>query len=100
MNSIVCALVEQALCTALDYAEKNLAGNKLIITNAEGKSAKQISDIESLEVQGMKVLMISPQDGAAVIPTIKGLMAKGIKVVTLEIPAGEVDSIFGREQSE
>lgn len=44
--------------------------------------------------------MISPQDGAAVIPTIKGLMAKGIKVVTLEIPAGEVDSIFGREQSE
>lgn len=67
-----------------EYAEKNLADSKLIITNAEGKSAKQLSDIESLEVQGMKVLMISAQDGAAVIPTIKGLMAKGIKVVTLE----------------
>lgn len=66
------------------YAEKNLPDVKLIVTNAEGKSAKQISDIESLEVQGMKVLMISAQDSAAVAPTVKDLLAKGIKVVTLE----------------
>src|SRR6516225_4170581 len=67
-----------------EYAEKNLPDTRLIITNAEGSSAKQISDVESLEVQGMKVLMISAQDSAAITPTIKDVMAKGIKVVTLE----------------
>jgi len=42
-----------------ESAEKNLPETKLIITNAEGKAAKQISDVESLEFEGMKVLMIS-----------------------------------------
>jgi ribose transport system substrate-binding protein len=67
-----------------EYAEKNLPDTKLIVTNAEGSSAKQISDVESLEVQGIKVLMISAQDSASITPTIKDVMAKGIKVVTLE----------------
>ena len=67
-----------------DYAEKNFADATLVITNAEGDAQKQISDVESLEVQGMKVLMISAQDGEAIAPKIKDLMAKGIKVVTLE----------------
>jgi ribose transport system substrate-binding protein len=67
-----------------DYAAANFADSDLIITNAEGKSAKQISDVESLMVQGMKVLMISAQDGAAIAPTIKQVMAAGIPVITLE----------------
>ena len=50
------------------YATENYKDAKLIVTNAEGKSAKQISDIESLQVQGMKVLMISAQDSAAITP--------------------------------
>ena len=66
------------------YATENYKDAKLIVTNAEGKSAKQISDIESLQVQGMKVLMISAQDSAAITPTIKQVMAAGIPVVTLE----------------
>jgi ribose transport system substrate-binding protein len=67
-----------------EYAEQNFKDTKLIITNAEGSSAKQISDVESLEVQGIKVLMISAQDDQAIAPTIKAVMAKGIKVVTLD----------------
>lgn len=67
-----------------EYAAKNFPDANLVVTNAEGKSAKQISDVESLMVQGMKVLMISAQDGAAIAPTIKQVMAKGIPVVTLE----------------
>ena len=66
------------------YAKDNLPDTTLIVTNAEGKSDKQISDVESLEVQGVKVLMISAQDGAAIAPTIKDAMSKGIQVVTLE----------------
>ena len=67
-----------------EYAEQNYKDTKLIITNAEGSSAKQISDVESLMVQGIKVLMISAQDDQAISPTIKAVMAKGIKVVTLD----------------
>jgi ribose transport system substrate-binding protein len=66
------------------YAAANFADSDLVVTNAEGKSAKQISDVESLMVQGMKVLMISAQDGAAIAPTIKQVMAAGIPVITLE----------------
>src|ERR1035437_1158397 len=66
------------------YATENFKDAKLIVTNAEGKSAKQITDIESLQVQGMKVLMISAQDSAAIAPTIKQVMAAGIPVITLE----------------
>ncbi|TBW33976.1 LacI family transcriptional regulator [Siculibacillus lacustris] len=66
------------------YAAENFKDVKLVVTNAEGKSAKQISDVESLMVQGMKVLMISAQDSAAIAPTIKQVMAAGIPVVTLE----------------
>jgi ribose transport system substrate-binding protein len=67
-----------------DYAAQNLPDTDLVVTNAEGKSEKQISDVESLEVQGMKVLMISAQDSTAIAPTIRDLMSKGIQVVTLE----------------
>jgi ribose transport system substrate-binding protein len=66
------------------YAEKNFADTKLIITNAEGKTNKQISDVESLLVQGIQVLMISPQDTTALSPIIKEAMSNGVKVVTLE----------------
>ena len=66
------------------YAAENFPDSELVVTNAEGKSAKQISDVESLMVQGMKVLMISAQDGAAIAPTIKQVMAAGIPVITLE----------------
>jgi ribose transport system substrate-binding protein len=66
------------------YAADNLKDVNLVVTNAEGKSAKQISDVESLMVQGMKVLMISAQDGAAIAPIIKQVMAAGIPVITLE----------------
>ena len=60
------------------YAADHFTDSELIVTNAEGKSAKQISDVESLMVQGMKVLMISAQDGAAIAPEIKQVMAAGI----------------------
>lgn len=66
------------------YAAENFKDTTLIVTNAEGKSAKQITDIESLEVQGIQALMISPQDSAAVTPIIKDALKQGIKVVTLE----------------
>ena len=66
------------------YAAEHFKDVSLIVTNAEGQSAKQISDVESLMVQGMKVLMISAQDSAAIAPTIKEVMAAGIPVITLE----------------
>jgi ribose transport system substrate-binding protein len=71
-----------------EYAATNFADAELIVTNAEGKAAKQITDVESLLVQGMKVLMISAQDSEALTPVIKQVLAAGIPVVTLERSVG------------
>jgi ribose transport system substrate-binding protein len=60
----------------------------VIVTNAEGKAAKQITDVESLLVQGINVLMISAQDSDALTPVIKQVLAAGIPVVTLERSVG------------
>ena len=79
------------------YATENYKDAKLIVTNAEGKSAKQISDIESLQVQGMKVLMISAQDSAAITPTIKQLMAAGIEC---SAPEGLADALVLAESTD
>jgi ribose transport system substrate-binding protein len=72
----------------VDYAAANFADAQVIVTNAEGKAAKQITDVESLLVQGIKVLMISAQDSDALTPVIKQVLAAGIPVVTLERSVG------------
>jgi ribose transport system substrate-binding protein len=71
-----------------EYAEKNLPDAELIITNAEGKADKQITDVESLLVQGMNVLMISAQDSQALTPIVRDVLGRGIPVVTLERSLG------------
>jgi ribose transport system substrate-binding protein len=72
----------------VDYAKANLPDAEVIVTNAEGKAAKQITDVESLLVQGINVLMISAQDSDALTPVVKQVLAAGIPVVTLERSVG------------
>ncbi len=71
-----------------EYAAQNLPDATLIVTNAEGSTAKQITDVESLLVQGIDALMISPQDSDALTPVVGQVIAAGIPVVTLERSVG------------
>ena len=66
------------------YAEEKLPDVDLIITNGENNASKQVSDVESLIAQGVKVLIISPVTADALTPVVKQAMDAGIPVVTLD----------------
>lgn len=57
--------------------------SKLIVTDAGGKSARQIQDMEDLANQKVDVLIASPRDGAASTPAISRIYKKGIPVVLI-----------------
>ena len=59
------------------YAEANLPDVDLIITNGENNASKQVSDVESLIAQGVKVLIISPVTADALTPVVKQAMDAG-----------------------
>src|SRR5688500_3630738 len=66
------------------YAEEKLPDVNLIVTNGENNASKQVSDVESLIAQGVKVLIISPVTADALTPVVKQAMDAGIPVVTLD----------------
>ena len=66
------------------YAEANLPDVDLIVTNGENNASKQVSDVESLIAQGVKILIISPVTADALTPVVKQAMDAGIPVVTLD----------------
>lgn len=56
---------------------------KLIVTDAGGKSTRQIQDMEDLVNQNVDVLIASPRDGAASTPAIERIYKKGTPVVLI-----------------
>ena len=56
---------------------------RLIVTNANGNTAKQIQDIEDLAYQNVDVLITSPRDGRASTPVISRVYKQGIPVVLI-----------------
>jgi ribose transport system substrate-binding protein len=66
------------------YCDKNFKDVNLIITDGNNDSGKQVSDVENLLAQGIKVLMLSPLTADALTPIAKQAMDSGIPVVTLD----------------
>jgi ribose transport system substrate-binding protein len=66
------------------YCEANYPDVDLVITDGNNDSGKQVSDIESLLAQGIKVLMVAPLTADALTPIVKQAMESGIAVVTLD----------------
>jgi ribose transport system substrate-binding protein len=66
------------------YAEADLPDVDLIVTNGENNASKQVSDVESLIAQGVKVLILSPVTADALTPVVKQAMDAGIPVLTLD----------------
>jgi ribose transport system substrate-binding protein len=67
-----------------------------IVTDAGGKSTKQIQDIEDLAYQKVDVLITSPRDGRASTPAIARVYKQGIPIVliTREITTDDFTSII------
>lgn len=58
-------------------------GVEVVVTNAGGRTAQQIMDIEDLVARGVRVLVTSPRDGTALAPAIAAAHARGVAVVLL-----------------
>jgi D-xylose transport system substrate-binding protein len=69
-------LDEAALVAALEAA-----GNTYVSADAEGSSAKQMTDIEALIAQDIDVLIINAWDKDAILPAIDLAAAEGIPVL-------------------
>lgn len=61
-----------------------IAGIKLIITDAKGHTAKQISDIEDLISRNIDLLITSPMDAVALTPVVSKAYKQGIPVILLD----------------
>jgi ribose transport system substrate-binding protein len=66
------------------YAEEHYPDVDLVITDGENEPSKQISDVESLMKQGIKVLIISPVQAEPLTPIVQQVMQANIPVVTLD----------------
>jgi ribose transport system substrate-binding protein len=66
------------------YAKDHYPDVDLIVTDGQNTSSKQVSDVESLLAQGIKVLILSPLTADALTPVAKEAMDAGIPVVTLD----------------
>ncbi len=74
---------------AMDKAAKDTAtarGAEIIVLNADLDISKQISDVESLLVKGVKGLIINSVTEYGTMPIIKKVKAMGIPVVAIDRP--------------
>jgi ABC-type sugar transport system substrate-binding protein len=63
---------------------KSLGITNLKTTNSENDISKLAANVQSLVSQGVKGIVMAPQDTAAVAPTLAQLQAKKIPVVTID----------------
>src|SRR3954470_17337088 len=53
-------------------------------TNSQNDIQKLIANVQALEGQGAKAIVMAPQDTAAIVPTLQSLESKKIPVVTID----------------
>lgn len=74
------AMVEENI----KYAEENYPWMKIIATDGNNESSKQVTDVEDLLAQDIDVLLISPLTEEALTGVCEDAMAKGIPVICLD----------------
>ena len=74
------------------------AGVELIFSDSQGTSEGQIQAMEDFISMGVNAIIITPQDGEAVLPQIKEAREKGIYVVCHTIMPEEYDAYVGAEE--
>lgn len=80
-NSWRVQMIEEAKYRAKQYP--NLIEN-LVVTNAKGSIAKQISDIEDLITKGVDAILVTAKSPKALSPVIEKAVEKGIVVVDFD----------------
>lgn len=80
-------------------AEQAATANAITLLSAAGRSdgdnAGQVAAIENQIAAGAKVILISPSDAKAIVPTITKARQNGVLVIALDSPADPVESTDG-----
>ena len=76
-------------------------GVKLIFTDAHHDVLKQTSDVEDLQQQKIKILLLNPTDTVGIESAVKSAKAAGVIVIAIDANAkGPVDSFVGSKNDE
>lgn len=74
------------------------AGVNLVFSDSKGTSEGQIKAMEDFIAMGVDAIIITPQDGEAVLPQIQEARSKGIYVVCHTIMPAEYDAYVGADE--
>ena len=69
------------------------AGYDVQILFSQGDSAKEKANVESLITQGVKVIILCPQDGTAAAAAAEAARAAGVKVISYDRLIRETDAV-------
>ena len=86
--------------TFKEAAEKACAdaGVKLVFSDSQGTSEGQIKAMEDFISMGVNAIIITPQDGEAILPLIQQAHEQGIYVVCHTIMPAEYDAYVGADE--
>ena len=90
-NPFFVKMREGAEAAARAHGAKLISGSG----KTDGDNAGQVTAMENMIAAGATVLMITPSDSKAIVPSIKRARAKGVLVIALDSPADPADATDG-----
>lgn len=83
------------------FADKFLPRMNVTVADAQGDAGAQVNQVSDMLAKGVKVLVISPQDTAALRGVVAQATAAGVKVITADRQVeGDVASYIGSDNIE
>ncbi|GAB3155180.1 ABC transporter substrate-binding protein [Amycolatopsis stemonae] len=84
-----------------EFARKFLPGMKVSVSDAQGDAGAQVNQVSDMLAGGVRVLVISPQDTAALRGIVAQATKSGVKVITADRQVdGDVSSYIGSDNVE
>ncbi|MCG2797373.1 MAG: ABC transporter substrate-binding protein [Cellulomonas sp.] len=77
--------------------EAKARGHKIVVTDAQGSTAKQVSDVESLIAQGVDVIIISPREEKPLAEVTLKAKAAGIPVFIVDRAVDKTVAVAGED---
>jgi ribose transport system substrate-binding protein len=70
--------------TASLKAEAAKRGYQLVVTDAQGQTAKQVSDVEDLIARRVKVILLRPREFQGLVPALQAAKRANIPVILVD----------------
>jgi ribose transport system substrate-binding protein len=70
--------------TASLKAEAEKRGYQLVVTDAQGQTAKQVSDVEDLIARRVKVILLAPREYQGLVPALQAARQAKIPVILVD----------------